>query len=219
MASRRVAKQEPSAVPALYQPAALDLGGSDVAMPRVYIGQGLSNAVSDGTAKMGDVYLANGKDDPEPEIQWSERSRDAGLLFSILGLKRGKSLNVEGELETWDYNDPEAPEDARTTYDYTVALPEASDMPARLLLKSTSTGTARQINLILAKAQRDGIPPYSIGFRLTSKRRKNDKGTFFVAQATREDLRDDAVEFAAGLAELVASAPTPQPTASTAPAI
>ena len=116
MASKRLARKARTQLPDLYQPPAMDIGAEDLIMPRLYIGQGLSVAVTEGDAKIGDLYIANGKDDPEPNIVWRQGD-EGGVLFSVLGLKRGKSLQVDGELETWDYYDPEAPAEARTTYD------------------------------------------------------------------------------------------------------
>lgn len=221
MASRRLTKQQQADVPALYQPPAIDIDARDLIMPRLYIGQGLSSAVTEGDAKIGDLYIANGKDDPEPNIVW-RNGEDGGVLFSVLGLKRGKSIQIDGELETWDYNDPNAHPDARVTYDYWIAVhdPEGlDDMPVKLLLKGTSTQTARQINLILAKTQGQQ-PPYALGFRLTTVRARNSQGQPYAkARAIREDLTDDQIATAATLAEMVASAPAQETTATEAPAI
>ena len=81
-----------------------------------------------------------------------------------------------------------------------------------------STLTAKNINLILKKNEAKG-PSWETAFRLTTAKRENDKGKFYVARVATVAATAKHVEAAADLAQLVAGAPEPAPTRSDEPAI
>lgn len=215
--STEVAKQETPQVPDLYRPPALDIGAGDIALPRLYRGESSSPHVKEGNAPVGSIFLASGKDDPAPEVLW-KKGEEVGVLFSVLSLSKYRSIFEDGQSERWDVNDPEAPEDSWIVYDYTLALPGSTDLPVRWALTRSNTPTAKQVNVVLAKQMAER-PPYSIGFRLTTRSKSNNKGSWFVFQAVPAEMTDEQIQQAASLAEMVANQPEPQPAASDAPAI
>lgn len=210
MASKRVTKTQRAELPALYTPPALDIDGDDITLPRMYMGQGMSAAVTDGDMKVGDLYIALGPDDPDPEVVWQQGSDKPGVLVSVLSLKRGWSLNRDNDLFTWDYHDPDRDPEARPTWDYMLAVHEpAQDLPVKFLLKGASTSSAKQMNLVLRKAQLSGTPAYAVGFWVAALRRtrSESRGSYAAARVTRAELTDEQIAKAAELAEMVASAP------------
>lgn len=185
MAGSSVARREAPSVPALAPTPATTIGAEDVAIPRLYIGNFMSEAVKAQLVKFGDVFLALGPDDTDPQVLWSlDQKADAGVLFHVLHLRKAKSWSPSpgAPLQLYDFDDPQAPEDAWTTYNYVLFLPEVDpDMPARLLLTKSGKTTAQKINTVLLRNASSG-PDWLNAFRLTSLKRRNDKGEFAVAQ-------------------------------------
>lgn len=187
----------------VYTPAPLDLGSDDIALPRIYIGQHMSSLVQEGLVKFGDVFSATGKDDTQPEVLWSLKSTKPGPLFHVLSVTRRKSASVNGELETFEFNDPDAPADAWTTYNYLVVLPEVDqDVPYKLLLTKTGAPAAKALNTIL-KRNEVRVPPHALAFRLTSVAKENAKGKFAVARIVQEDADEANVAIAAQLGQQI----------------
>ncbi len=208
-ASAAVAER-PSAVPALVQPR-LELDSSDVALPRIYIGQHMSNAVQEGLVKPGSIFAAIGADDADPSVLWEPADNPKpGVLFHVIGLRKGKSITVDGDLQTFDFHDPSAPAEAWTTYSYFVVLPDHDqDMPFKLLLTRTGAPAAKQINLVLKKNEARG-PSWESAFRLTTAKRENDKGKYFVARVSVAEASASNVGVAEALAGIVQSQGTPE---------
>lgn len=176
MATNEIAEQK-SNVPALATTPSLDIGVEDVALPRLKIGQFMSPLVQEKVVDAGDLFTSVGADDPDPVII---DQGDDGVLFHVLDMQRGKSASVDGELTIYDYNDPDAPENAWVTYNYVVVLPEVDpDFPVKWLLSRTGRPAAQQINLVLTKASAQG-PPWNQAFRVTTAERSNDKGKYYV---------------------------------------
>lgn len=194
MADAEIAVQE-SAVPALVTTPALEIEAEDVELPRLYIGQYSSEAVKRQNATAGDLFVANGADDEEPNIL------EPPVRFHVLAMRKGKSLSIDGDLETWAFNDPDAPADAWTTYNYVVYLPEVDtdDLPVKWLLTRTGRPAAKQINLALKKNEGRG-PAWVNAFEVTTADRKNQKGEYFVARVRPVDAEEDHVKAAEALA-------------------
>lgn len=181
MASQAVARAETPKVPDLVRTPALTITAEDVALPRIYIGQFMSKAVQRQEVKAGQIFAATGQDDPDPQVLWSPGDSE-GVLFHVLGLRKGKSLSDGGELVLFDFDDPDAPPEASVTYNYTIAVPDIdTDVPFKLLLTRTGTPAARNINTILKKNQNTG-PAWASAFRMTAAERENAKGKFYVAR-------------------------------------
>lgn len=160
-------------------PAALgNIDGSDVSLPRLYRGEYQSGAVQDGLAKAGCIFVAAGKDDPSPVTIVEDGTKDKGVLVHVLSVFKNLSMQDENdELQRWDFGDPSAPAEAKIGYNFVVALPEVDeDVPAKLLLNKTSTGTANRINFHLLKHAAAGGQPHELAFRLTLKKRESEKG-------------------------------------------
>lgn len=193
----------PSAVPALVNTPALELTAEDVALPRVYLGQFSSGHVQDGNVPAGCIFSATGADDPDPQVLWEQGGGD-GPLFYVLGLHKGKSITVDGELEFFDYDDPNAPADAWVTYNYIVFLPEVdTDVPFKYLLTRSGKPAAQQINMVLAKNVAKG-PPWIHAFRVVAAERSNKKGKYFVPRISVVEPDEAHVARADVLAAMVA---------------
>ena len=205
MATKAVAKAE-AAVPDLVRPrgAALDITPEDIALPRVYIAQYSSKAFKKELVSKGSIYLANGPDDPEPDVLWEYNVEgDGGVLMHVIGLERRKSYSDQDtELTSWDFDDPDAHPKAWTTYNYTVCLPEVPDgdrVPAKFLLTKSGRNTARSINTeILANEARG--PAYCLAFRIHTAARSNTKGDYWVAMVRREEADESNIDMAQNLA-------------------
>lgn len=198
--SKEVAVKETASVPALVTTPALDITAEDVALPRIYLGQFMSQAVKDGLVKAGSIYTATGADDPDPNVLSDGKEP---VRIHIVALHKGKSYSDGGELMLFDYNDPNAPADAWTTYNYTCVLPEVDpEMPFKWLLTRTGQNTAKQINTVLKKNERFG-PPWTNAFDLTTVKRENQKGEFFVARVTVASADSDHVQLAENLAVMI----------------
>lgn len=200
-----------SSVPALANTPALDIGSDDITLPKLYKGEYQSAFVQDNLVPAGSLFTAAGQDDPEPQVLWNPKDGGDGVLAHVLSLRKGKSMTVDGEFQTWRFNDPDAPADADTTYTYVLALPETedgADIPVKVVLSRTSTPTARRINFLLKKNE-GRIPPWGLAFRLTTAPRESTKGSktfkYFVFQARQVEADPANVELAEGLAELAAS--------------
>ncbi len=214
--SKEVAER-PNAVPDMVRTPALTITADDVALPRLYIGQFMSKAVQEQLVKAGSIFSASGQDDPDPQVLWSPGD-DAGVLFHVVGMRKGKSISDGGELQLFDFDDPNAPPDAWVTYNYTLVLPEhETDVPYKFLLTRTGRPAALQINTVLKKNSISG-PAWATAFRLTAAERENTKGKFYVARAAAVEANVVNVKLAEGLA-LQMSGTAPQHSSSEQPAI
>lgn len=174
----------------------------------------------DTDVSVGDIYATLSADDPDPEILWEYASNDNdGVLFHVLGMKRGKSVSEGGELFTYAYDDPDAPPEAWTTYNYVVVCPEHNtDLPYKLLLTKTGKPAAQIINLVLTKTSAQG-PAFNQAFRLTTSQKENKKGKYFVPLVSHVDADKDHVDAAARLAVMVDSDPAAAQATGEEPAI
>jgi hypothetical protein len=224
MASKSVAKQETyTPIPALANTPALDIGAEDVALPKLYKGEFQSGLVQDGVVPAGSLFTASGADDPEAEVLWD--GEGDGVLAHVIGLRKGKSITVDGELVTYSFDDPDAPAEAWVTYQYVLCLPEADpSLPYKCLMTKTSSPTAKAINLLLKKEEGRG-PTYGVAFRLTTKKREKSVGgqtyKWFIFQARKVEADPANVQLAENLAVMIAGAPSieRESTPSTQPAI
>ncbi len=201
-----------SQVPDLVRTPALQITAEDVALPRLYVGQFMSQAVQEGTVKAGDLFVGDGADDPSPEVLYKAGSKEPGALVHVLTLRKGKSASVDGDLVLFDFDDPSAPEDAWVTYNYIVLLPEVdTEVPAKWLLTRTGRPTAQRINTVI-KRNEATAPAWAHAFRVTSVERKNEKGRFYVPAITVVEARSEDIQAAEKLAvSLSGSAPEQLP--------
>lgn len=199
--SKEVAEKK-DAVPALAPTPAFDIGTEDVALPRVYLGQYMSDHVKEDRVPKGSVFTATGPEDDDPQVLWTGEN-DAPVRVHVLSLERGKSASIDGELEMYAYDDPDAPAEAWTTYNYVVCLPEVDEsLPFKWLLTRTGQQAAKNINLIIMKNEKTK-PPYANAFDLTAKKRSNAKGEFFVPRVKPAEADDAHVKIAAEMATML----------------
>lgn len=201
MASTDVAQQAKAQVPDLVRAPVLDITAEDIALPRIYIGQFMSEHVKQQLVKPGSIFTASGADDPDPQVLSTLEGE--GVIVHVLGMRKGKSFSDGGELQLYDYNDPSAPDDAWITYNYTVCLPEVDEeVPYKWLLTRTGRPAAKQINTVLAK-QSDKGPCWVNAFRFTTAQRENAKGEYFVARCAPIEADKQHIEIAESLGILV----------------
>lgn len=199
MAGKAVASAPKVEVPDLVQTPALEITAEDVALPRIHIAQFSSKAVQAELVKAGTLFASTSQDDPDPQVL------DQPVRFHVLAIRRGKSFSEGGELQRYEYNDPDAPANAWVTYDYTVALPDVDpSIPFKVLLTRTGMPAARQLNTILAKGQATQ-PAWSLAFELTITDRTNDKGKYWIPQVRQVDPTQDGTNVAAELASMMSS--------------
>lgn len=177
-----------TSVPALQGPSAFDLDLSDVALPRLYVGQYSSQQVKDRLVEAGTAYLAQGKEDTEPV------ELEQPIRFHVFALRKGLSAEVNGELESYPAGSPDAPPDAYPTYNYVVGLPQTDQSwPVKFLLKKSGLSAARKINTTIVQKVQAGEPPHTAAFDLNFAFRQSTKGDYWVAVvntavADEEDL-------------------------------
>jgi hypothetical protein len=204
--STEVAETTGAGVPALVSTPAIEIDAGDVALPRVYIGQYSSDQVVDKRVEFGDIFTALGQDDPAPNVVHNVDTED-GVLLHVLGLRKGKSLSQDGELELFAFDDPNAPPEAWVTYQYVVALPEVDqELPFKMLWTRSATPAAKQVNLVLAKNASRG-PAWLNAFRVTTAFRSNEKGRWYVPIVRPVDADPEHVELCESLAALAADTP------------
>lgn len=220
--STEVEKRQESQVPALVATPALEIDGGDISLPKLYIGQQMSQAVQDELVKSGQIYLAAGEDDPDPQVIFDPDSKaksNDGVLIHVLGMRKTKSLSENGELTTFSFHDPDAPPEAWVVYNYVVALPEIEeDVPVKMAWSRTKTPAAKVINTQLAKRSDEG-PPWSLAFRVTTVKKKNNKGTYFVPRVVPVDSTEENVALAERLAVLISGTQVDRESTGDEPAI
>lgn len=209
MTGTEVATQEPAAVPALASTPSTEITAEDIALPKIKFGQGQSNAVQDGIVPLNCIYSTTGPDDPDPVVLWEQGDKEP-LTFHVLGLRKGKSVSVDGELELYAFDDPNAPADAWVTYNYVVALPgHDEELPYKLLLSKTSKPAAQAINMVALKNA--STPTHKLAFTLTVKPRENAKGKFCVAQVRNVEPTEEGIALAEKLLQIVPQEQPPAP--------
>lgn len=220
MATQELAKTQ-AQVPELVRPP-MELDADDVALPKVKIGQYTADSVKDQLVKAGSIFTITGADDPDPVVLLAPEGRKKdtsdqdGVLFHVLGMRKGLSYSPPGgQLETWAFGDPSAPAEAWTTYTYYVVLPEHDDaFPYTWLFTKTAKPAARQINTAWA---RSGKAPEELAFRATTKHRENTQGEWFVPIISSVKAEDKNIEIARALIPMLAGqrqdeqSPTEQP--------
>lgn len=201
--SNEVATTDKPQVPALADTPSLEIEANDVALPRLYLGQYMSKHVQERRVDAGSIFTALGEDDPDPQQLWKP-GEDNRPVFHPLAMRKGKSLSVDGELQLFAFDDPNAPPEAWVTYNYVIALPEHdADQPFKWLLTRTGTAAAKQINLVLVKNAKRG-PAHQVAFEVDTAQRENAKGEFFVPRVHQVEAKDENVAIAEGFLGLLA---------------
>lgn len=221
-AGQEIAEQPNGAIaPLSYDPGS-QITAEDLALPRLYVAQAITNAVQDGAVKAGALFVAQDADDPDPQVL-ADKGSDEGVLIHVLALRKGKSISENGELRTFRHDDPAAPAEAWTTYTYALLVPGyETTLPVRWLLTRTGRPAAQKINTVIYRTSGEK-PPYESAFRITTVERSNDKGRYFIPRVAPAEATDENVEAAAVLYDQIAASwagtPTPDAANSNDPAI
>jgi hypothetical protein len=210
--SKAIEKVQSGGVPALYTPPPMEIDSDDIQIPAIKFGHHQSELCQEHNIKLGVIYAAAGKDDPDPQILWdpAERGENPGVLFHVLGLRKGKSKMVDGDLTRWDFHDADAPSDADKTYTFTLLLPEVdTEIPFRTTLYRSKAAMARTILTVVQKNQ-GRVPQYALAFRMTTVNKKKEGiGSWTVPQARMVEANPEHVALAGRCAEMVAARPEP----------
>jgi len=139
-------------VPALYDPAS-SIDAEDIEFPRLFIAQGSHGFVQEELVRRGSLVLATSGSDPDPNILTLPGDKD-GVKLHVLTLRKTKSLtDAEGNLQRFDFNDPDVPPEAWTVYHYLVALPGIEDdIPVKWILTKSGKPAAQKMNTVLARS-------------------------------------------------------------------
>lgn len=198
-----------TAVPALIRTPALEIDAEDVTLPKLKLGQYTADAVKAQLVKPGSLYTTTGPDDPEPVILLAPegKSKDTqgqdGVVFYVLGMTKHWFLSEEGsaDFETWDFNDPNRPENAWLTFVYTIAIPAVDEaVPFVYVMTKSAKPSAKQINTALVKS---GRPPWHTAFVLTTKHKQKNNNEWFIPIVTTTATSDDDIQVAERLAVMV----------------
>lgn len=205
----------------------------DILAPRIKAASPASDAVSAGNVPLYSLFSQKGQDDEDPQVLVDPigdagavkaaiaADPDVGLKVYVLKMYKNLSASVNpsnwqeeqkqgGELRTWAFGDPRAPQFAKVQYNYVLFVPDSNepDMPHNLLLKSTSIGTARQMNSVLMKRKQEGKPLFVTAWRIVPEKRERDdsgqKQRWSVIRAREVEPEIGEVKAAAGLYEAVA---------------
>lgn len=183
------------------------LGAQDVRLPRMKFAQGISGAVTDRLVEFGAIYVAFGKDDPEPVTIAKPGARgEAGpeVQFHVLGATPGWSYtDTQGDLgRVRPRQDGEVPypdlslvkdsdpRNVRRTYDYLLSVPDYPDLPVMFLMHGKWGGeSSKTINTRIKMAQVGGKNPSELTFAISAKGTKSDKGAFMQSQVRLVELK------------------------------
>lgn len=166
-----------------------NITSEDILVPRLMLMQPMSEFVTSGECKMGDI------------IESLDHSKVLGSE------KKPAELIVFGSFKTWriehdgEYHKtvPWGPENAKWAYEEVVEdiavtrdlvqnyyalsvedIAKGEAFPYVIAFKRTSMNTAKALGAHLMKLQAQNKPSAAKVFKLTSKKETNDKGTFFV---------------------------------------
>jgi len=211
MSKAEIEKATPP-VPALASTPAFDFDRQDIQLPRIRRGEFQSQIVQDGVVPPGCLFSTLGQDDPDPVVLAEEGKP---LRIHVLAMRKGKSITVDGELFTYDFGDPSAPQDAWTTYNYVCFVPSGErDLPYKFLLTKTSRPAAQQINTVIQRNQ-GTVEPAALAFEVWTEKRKKDTYQWFVVKCRPVDAVPadvaEATALAAQVADAVAASTPSQP--------
>lgn len=203
---------EPAAsnLPALYSPSA-SIDANDVQISTIKFGHPQSSLCQEHDIKLGVVYAAAGQDDPDPQILWnpSAKGDNPGVIIHILDMEKYLSKVVDGEIERFEFGDPDAPEGCNTVYRYTVVVPSGdTELPYRMSLFRTKAAAARAINTVLVKNEGKS-PAHHVAFELSTVNKKSDKGAYTVPRVRDVEATPEGIALADKLAAMIGTASGP----------
>lgn len=200
IASTDLATQAPAGLPDLVPTSRddFDIDARDITPPRIKAASPTTGAAADGLVPNFSLFSSKGSEDDAPIVLVEpvtgerpdlDKDPDFGLKVYVLRMYKNKAASVDpndwqvemrqgGELRTWAFNDPSAPEFARTQYNYVLFVPEVEDaaMPHNLLVTGSAVATARFINTTLGqRLSQTGRPIYTTAFRLHPEKRQRTK--------------------------------------------
>jgi hypothetical protein len=180
----------------------------DLALPKLYKADYTTKSVKKGLVKAGSLFVAVDPDDDDVVVL-SDGSQP--VVFHVLALRWGKSDdtkgpdNPQGELRTYAFDDPAAPDTAWVTYTYAIVVPAYDpDIPCTVLFTKSSRGAAQKINTVSQRLQGQR-PLYTEAFAVTTAERHNDQGDWFIYRVNATEAKDADIAAAKVLYDQVAA--------------
>lgn len=205
--ARELAKPEPRDAKQVLADWGMDqqLTAKDIVIPRVLSMQAMSGRVTDGSAKMGEfVESLNNTvlgDEARP-VEFIPFL--AEKVYVVMEMRQGKFAyagqvtitpeNEDHEFEVMGGEDGSTPERwYRTTQVYVLLTSDLDGIPYLLSFRSSSARAgAKILTTMYMKNIKAGKTPASMVMDLSSKKTKNDKGTFMVMDVTEKRVSTDA---------------------------
>lgn len=202
-----------SALPELAATPATSVEFDDIALPSLYLAHRLSKAVGSGLVNVGDLFVAFGSDDEEPQVVYEKGGKE-GVLFVPLHMYKTHTHSDGENLSSWPYGNGEPPAEAVQlaestgkplfkTYNYLVLLPDYdTELPVNFRLNSKSQRpAANKINLTV---QRAGGRWFQYAFRATTKMVPRGNSDYPVPVIEQVNLSKDVAKTAEALFAQVA---------------
>lgn len=207
-------------------PEAYAIDQSMVKLPSLYLAQYSSKAFKARTVNFGDIYVALGAEDPEPQVvgkggdgtlsepvrfyvhtaapsyQVVDASAPYGKRSLRLGTTYGQALGEAGG----------DPREVFLQTHYTLTIPEAPLFPVRFIMGSRWGGnSARWINSQISIALMQGKRPLDLAFQIQTRPASTDSGDFVdavvgFAKVAAKDSKVDQ-QFVETHAELLSTRP------------
>lgn len=128
------------------------VSAADIQFPNLYIVHGTSGFAQDGRARIGQVVMALGKDDPDPVILLEDPAKDSFTAY-VVGRRDFAARITENEFEFQTARDPND-RDSWAGYFYDLAIPEYEQLlPVSCMAVKTSwKWVIRSLNHIIQRA-------------------------------------------------------------------
>lgn len=183
-----------------------NLTQEDIMVPRLLAMQGMSEFVTEGKAKFGEIVdslsekVVGGLDSPvefipvKLEKSWRVEKKEGNKWL----VKRVEPVTPQNEGRGFNGKDDDG-EEVRfvRTLNFFVILPsdilDGSDLPYHLTFKSTSLRGGKKVITQIMRQMKMGKSPASAVFKLIPKKVSNDDGTFIVleTEVSRESKKPE----------------------------
>lgn len=186
-----------------------EISARDLIIPKILVMQGLSDLVSENKAKLGDLVdnveqkVLGGFDKPIEVVPFHMEKK-----YIISRRKKGEAKFEFERYEDYagqEYPFEKAEGEDLIKYEYTlqfyVLRPEDTSMPYVLSFKSTSLRAGKVLSTqMFVRNRAAGLAPAAYVIELSSKKEKNDKGTFAVMEVkpkgrTAPELEKEALNW------------------------
>jgi hypothetical protein len=166
---------------------------NDLQMPRIKLLQPLSPEAEDGDNQAGDMLNSLTHENYGKEltfipivhfksrIYWKPREEGGGILCSSMDAQRPNKTEYakscgECDKKNWDNETKTAPE--CVIYYNFIVIPEGTNVPVALSMEKTKLKAAKKL-ISLAKYAGGNLDMFAKKYKITTKKEKNDRGSWF----------------------------------------